>query len=137
MSRPSTISRAAKYLNLNVETIRYYERRGLIEQPEKPLQGYRLYPEQTIQRIQFIKRAKELGFTLDEIENLLRLGDSHCEDVQNIAEGKLDNIQSKIVDLKNLKTVLDNLVIQCRSNPDRSHCPIVEALLPKTQLILK
>lgn len=133
MSRPSTISLVAKSLNLNVETIRYYERRGLIEQPEKPLQGYRVYPEQTIQRIQFIKRAKELGFTLDEIENLLRLGDSHCEDIQEIAEDKLDTIQTKIDDLESLRLVLNKLVIQCRTNPDRSHCPIVEALLPKNE----
>ncbi|MBL4571534.1 MAG: Hg(II)-responsive transcriptional regulator [Gammaproteobacteria bacterium] len=133
MGKSSTISKVAKLLNLNVETIRYYERRGLIDQPEKPLAGYREYPAQTIQRIQFIKRAKELGFTLDEIENLLRLGDTHCEDIQGIAEIKLNTIQSKITDLESLRTVLDNLIIQCRTNPDRTHCPIVESLLPESQ----
>ncbi|PCI54454.1 MAG: Hg(II)-responsive transcriptional regulator [Alphaproteobacteria bacterium] len=133
MERYSTISNVAKLLNLNVETIRYYERRGLIDQPRKPLQGYREYPGRTIQRIQFIKRAKELGFTLDEIENLLGLGDTHCEDIQGIAEIKLNTIQSKITDLESLKTVLDNLIIQCRTNPDRTHCPIVESLLPESK----
>lgn len=133
MGRSSTISNIAKLLNVNIETIRYYERRGLIDQPGKPLTGYREYPAQTVQRIQFIKRAKELGFTLDEIENLLRLGDTHCEDIQSIAEIKLNTIQSKITDLESLKTVLDNLIIQCRTNLDRTHCPIVESLLPESQ----
>ncbi len=125
-----TISRVAKQLQINVETIRYYERRGLIDQPEKPAEGYRIYPEETLRRIQFIKRAKELGFKLGEITHLLSLGKSQCEDVQVIAEGKLESVKAKIFDLVKLKTVLNDLIVQCQTNPDQSSCPIVEALLP-------
>tara|TARA_R100001377_G_scaffold59038_1_gene35545 strand:+ start:3379 stop:3777 length:399 start_codon:yes stop_codon:yes gene_type:complete len=132
MSLPSTIGRVAKTLSLNIETIRYYERLGLIAQPEKPKQGYRVYPTKTVQRLQFIKRAKELGFSLSEIENLLQLGDSHCEGIQEIAESKLNTIRLKIADLENLKSTLEDLTIQCQSNPERACCPIVEALLPNS-----
>jgi len=125
-----TIGELAKVASVNVETIRYYERRGLIEQPVKPEQGYRTYSRETLVRILFIKRAQELGFTLEEIANLLSLGDAHCLEVQEMAEGKLASVRAKIADLRRLETVLDNLVIQCRTNPDQSHCPIVESLLP-------
>ena len=130
MSQVLTIGNLAKKVQIGVETIRFYERRGLIEQPEKPTEGYRVYPAETLNRIQFIKRAKELGFTLDEITNLLSLGESPCLEVQAMAEDKLDKVLAKINDLHRLKTVLDNLLSKCRTNPDQSHCPIVESLLP-------
>lgn len=130
MSQVLTIGNLAKKVQIGVETIRFYERRGLIEQPQKPAEGYRVYPAETLNRIQFIKRAKELGFTLDEITNLLALGESPCLEVQGMAENKLDQVRTKINDLHRLKTVLDNLLTQCRTNPDESNCPIVESLLP-------
>ena len=130
MNKPLTIGRLAKTAAVNIETIRYYERRGIIEQPPTPAQGFRTYPQETLERILFIKRSQELGFTLDEIANLLSLGDAHCLEVQEMAEGKLASVRDKIADLRRLETVLDNLVTQCRTNPDQSHCPIVEALLP-------
>ncbi len=130
MSQVLTIGNLAKNVQISVETIRFYERRGLIEQPQKPAEGYRVYPAETLNRIQFIKRAKELGFTLDEIANLLSLGESPCLEVQGMAEVKLDQVRTKINDLHRLKTVLDNLLMQCRTNPDESNCPIVESLLP-------
>ena len=130
MSQVLTIGNLAKKVQISVETIRFYERRRLIEQPQKPTEGYRVYPAETLNRIQFIKRAKELGFTLDEITNLLALGESPCLEVQGMAEVKLDQVRAKINDLHRLKTVLDNLLMQCRTNPDESNCPIVESLLP-------
>ncbi len=129
MSQVLTIGNLAKKVEIGVETIRFYERRGLIEQPQKPTEGYRVYPAETLNRIQFIKRAKELGFTLDEIANLLALGESPCLEVQGMAEVKLDQVRAKINDLHRLKTVLDKLLTQCRTNPDESNCPIVESLL--------
>ena len=80
-----TISMLAKELSVNVETIRFYERKGLIKQAPKPMQGYRHYPKETVNRIHFIKRSQELGFTLNEIEGLLALNDSPCSKVQELA----------------------------------------------------
>ena len=132
VSNPSvlTIGKLAEAAGINIETVRYYERRNLIEQPTKPEHGYRKYPQATLERILFIKRAQELGFTLDEITTLLTLSETSCHEVQDLAEQKLDTVQAKIEDLQRLQTVLNNLVIQCQNNPDQSQCPIIESLLP-------
>lgn len=126
-----TISQLANSAGVNVETIRYYERRGLIEQPDKPTNGYRRYPETTLNRIRFIKRSQDLGFSLDEITQLLALGESPCQEVQGMAEQKLASVRAKIADLCRLETVLDDLLNQCAANPDHTHCPIIESLLPE------
>ena len=131
---PFSIGKLAQAAQVSVETIRYYERRGLITQPPKPAQGYRTYTKATLARILFIKRAQELGFTLEEIENLLVLGESHCSEVQELAESKLVSVRSKINDLCRLERVLEVLVTQCRSNPDNTTCPIVESLQPDSDL---
>lgn len=125
-----TISQLAGTVGINVETVRYYERRGLIKQPAKPAQGYRLYPEATLDRILFIKRAQELGFTLEEIAHLLALGESPCREAQAMAGQKIASVRAKIADLVRLEAVLDHLLVQCRTNPDQTACPIIEALLP-------
>ena len=91
-----TISKVAKALDINVETVRFYERRGLIDQPVKPEIGYRHYPDETLNRIRFIKRAQELGFTLEEIANLLSLNDRSCNQVQTLAEHKLNEVKEKL-----------------------------------------
>ncbi|WP_338352585.1 Hg(II)-responsive transcriptional regulator [Thalassolituus oleivorans] len=129
-----TIGKLAQAAQVSVETIRYYERRSLITQPLKPAHGYRTYPKATLARILFIKRAQELGFTLEEIANLLVLGESHCSEVQELAEGKLVSVRAKINDLCRLERVLEDLVIKCRSNPDNTACPIVESLQPDSDL---
>lgn len=126
-----TISKVAKELAINIETVRFYERRGLIEQPPKPALGYRHYPDETINRIRFIKRAQELGFTLEEIANLLSLnGQPSCVHVQELAEYKLSTVMGKIADLKRLENVLKLLLAQCQSNEDDNHCPIIDSLQP-------
>ncbi|MDY6929006.1 MAG: Hg(II)-responsive transcriptional regulator [Pseudomonadota bacterium] len=132
-----TISQLARAAGVNVETVRYYERRGLIEQPDKPAEGYRRYPETTLDRIRFIKRAQELGLSLEEITNLLILGQSHCSEVQELAEGKMISVRAKINDLCRLEQVLEDLIIQCRTNPDNTACPIVESLQPDPDLYLR
>lgn len=125
-----TISRLAKELDVNIETIRFYERKGLIQQPPKPTTGYRHYPNETVNRIHFIKRAQELGFTLDEIVHLLSLEDSPCSEVQTLANKKLEKVQSKILDLRRLENALEALLSQCHENDDKSHCPIIDSLQP-------
>ncbi|ALZ74782.1 Hg(II)-responsive transcriptional regulator [Rheinheimera sp. F8] len=125
-----TIGQLANAAVVNVETIRYYERRGLVEQPGKPTQGFRRYPVTTLNRLRFIKRAQELGFTLEEIHHLLTLNDTPCQGVQDVATLKLANVRSKIADLQSLELVLHHLLNQCASNPDQTHCPIIESLQP-------
>ncbi len=129
MSR--TISKVAKEIGINIETIRFYERKGLIEQPKKPLQGYRHYPEETINRIRFIRRSQELGFTLNEIEGLLSLNDNPCNKVQELANKKLIAIQKKQSDLLLLELALKEHLSQCQSNEDDTYCPIIDSLQPQ------
>ncbi|MFQ3250576.1 MerR family transcriptional regulator [Glaciecola sp.] len=125
-----TISKLAKESNVGVETIRFYERKGLLEQPIKPMQGYRQYTEQALSRVLFIKRAQYLGFTLAEISSLLILSASNCEDVQQLAEQKLAVIEDKLRDLLNLKESLVSLVSDCKNNPSDKDCPIIQSLQP-------
>lgn len=127
---PRSISKLAKELSINVETVRFYERRGLIAQPGKQERGYRHYPEETVNRIRFIKRAQELGFTLDEIANLLSLNDHPCSQVSHLAEHKLNAVKEKMADLRRLEKSLNELLGQCHSNDDESHCPIIDSLQP-------
>ncbi|HFB65160.1 MAG TPA: Hg(II)-responsive transcriptional regulator [Aeromonadales bacterium] len=128
--KTTTIGQAAKQLEIHIETIRFYERKGLIEQPQKPESGYRHYSTDIINRIRFIKRAQELGFTLKEIVNLLSLNDQPCTQVQDLAEQKLASVQEKVKDLQRLEFALKEMIVQCMNNPDDDHCPIIEALQP-------
>mgnify|MGYP005870455355 CR=1 FL=1 len=128
-----TISQLAKSAGVNVETVRYYQRRGLIEQPDKPARGYRRYPETTLNRIRFIKRAQELGFTLEEITSLLTLNDACCQQAQDMASHKLASVRAKIADLRSLEITLNVLLQQCADNPDLAHCPLIESLLYDSQ----
>ncbi len=122
-----TIGRLAARAGINVESVRYYERVGLIEQPPKPQTGYRQYPVALVERIRFIKRAQAYGFTLNEIKELLEIADGHCHDVQQKAIEKRDRIKSQISDLKRLVKVLDQLIEACDSNQSEQACPIVRA----------
>ncbi len=124
-----TIGQLAKAAGINVETIRYYERRGLILQPEKPAEGFRHYPEDTFNRIRFIKRAQELGFSLDEVEILLNIDEGQCHDVQEIAAQKLVMIRQKMADLERLASSLDNWMQRCQSTPDNQPCPLIHDLI--------
>ncbi|PCI91514.1 Hg(II)-responsive transcriptional regulator [Candidatus Aerophobetes bacterium] len=131
--RPAAIEQLktlANQVGVNVETIRFYEREGLIKQPLKPATGYRHYCDDILNRVLFIKRTQELGFSLKEVDNLLRLNDSPCHQVQALAENKLKSVQDKINDLKKLQFALTELVGQCRSNTDDNSCPIIDSLLP-------
>ncbi len=126
-----TIGKLAKQAEVNIETIRYYERRGLIPRPPRRESGYRQYNEDTVTRIQFIKRAKELGFSLREILELLSLRldpGTTCGDVKKRAEIKIADIEEKIRTLQGMKKALMNLTVECKGRGPVSECPILEAL---------
>jgi len=122
-----TIGRLAKAANVNIETIRYYQRVNLITEPTKPKTGYRQYDLDVIARINFIKRAQKLGFSLKEIAELLDMGDGHCSDIKERAEEKRQTIEKQIEDLTSLRQTLDSLIHSCDTSGN-IHCPIVETL---------
>lgn len=128
MKKNFTIGKLAKKANVNLETIRYYQRKGLLEKPEKPPNGYRIYPESTIDKLNFIKRAKQLGFTLSEISLLMDLDNESCSDVKNLAENKLKIINSKINDLTLIKNALKKSIKACEVNEQNLDCPIISSL---------
>jgi MerR family mercuric resistance operon transcriptional regulator len=126
-----TISQMAKKANVNVETIRYYERRGLLPTPPRNEIGYRQYSIEDLRRIRFIRRAKELGFTLREIMELLSLKmepGTACRDVKNKVQAKVADIETRIESLKRMKAVLANLSQMCAGKGPASQCPILDAL---------
>lgn len=127
VSKTLTIGRLARAADVNIETIRYYQRVNLITEPAKPQSGYRQYDVAIINRIHFIKRAQKLGFSLKEIADLLEMGDGHCADIRKRAEEKRDVINKQIEDLINLRKTLDTLIHSCDTTGD-THCPIVETL---------
>jgi len=123
-----TIGKLAKQANVTIETIRYYQRKGLLNEPEKPVIGYRQYPSEAIARIRFIKRAQQSGFTLKEISELLSLNSGHCQDVQKMAEQKRQQIDEQIKDLTALRNVLDGLVKGCQQTQSTDHCSLIDSL---------
>jgi len=124
-----TIGKLAANSDVNVETIRYYQRMNLIVEPPKPANGFRTYPISDIDRVKFIKRAQQLGFTLKEIQELLALGDQHCQEVQALAKEKLEKIESHMKDLKAMRKALKTLISQCETDENSDvHCAIIESL---------
>ena len=126
-----TIGEVASKAAVHIETLRYYERRGLLTPASYRDSGYRLYTSEAVQKIRFIKNAQELGFTLQEIAGLLRLRVSHqarCGDLKGKAEKKLRDVDEKIGKLKAIKQVLEDLVKACRSRATTDRCPILKSL---------
>ena len=123
-----TIGKLAKQANVTIETIRYYQRKGLLDEPIKPATGYRLYPSGAIFKIQFIKRAQLCGFSLKEISELLSLDSGHCSDVKKIAEKKRQQIDDQIKDLTALRDVLEGLVQGCENNTSVQRCSLIDTL---------
>ncbi|MDT8383234.1 MAG: MerR family DNA-binding protein [Gammaproteobacteria bacterium] len=124
-----TIGKLADRSGVNIETIRYYQRLCLIQEPPKPAQGFRQYPVADIARVLFIRRAQQLGFTLKEIGELLELGDGHCQEVQQLARLKVEKIEERLRDLQSMHAALLDLLSQCEV-ADRGdiHCALIEAL---------
>lgn len=124
------ISEAADQAGVNVQTLRYYERRGLLPRPPRRPSGYREFPDDAVRVVRFIKRAQELGFTLDEVEELLRLRRSSRRDrarIRKLAERRIQQIDQKIHELERMRTALDSLVHACHVGTSLD-CPIIEAL---------
>jgi len=112
-----------------VETIRYYQRRGLLAEPEKPLRGHRRYEASTAERVMFIKRAQELGFTLEEVKALLRLEDGQsCAETRVLAEHKLTIIEERLADLNRMRRLLKRLIGECSAGKRPRSCPIIATL---------
>ena len=130
--RTMTISKAAKQAGIGIDTVRFYERRGLIDQPLKPAAGgFRDYPPETVSRLRFIREAQELGFSLDEIADLLSLRadpNANCAQVQRHAEAKLAEVRRKIERLQDIGTALDRLISACPGKGALGACSIIETL---------
>jgi len=123
-----TIGQLAQLADVNVETIRYYQRIKLLKEPSKPASGYRKYPESTVEILHFIKRAKQMGFSLQEIAELIELGETACTRVRLRAEAKREQINAQIQELESLRQTLDKLIEQCHSDAKDRPCPIVKKL---------
>jgi Hg(II)-responsive transcriptional regulator len=126
-----TIGNVAKAARISVEAIRFYEKRGLLGKVGRTASGYRQYPPETVKRIRFIQHAKDAGFTLAEIDELLRLRQSRrdtCARIRGRAIDKLQEVEQRVRDLKLIRDALSDLVDRCDNNDDMGECPIVEAL---------
>jgi Cu(I)-responsive transcriptional regulator len=126
-----TIGRLAKQAGLGIETVRFYERQGLIEPPPRTDSNYRVYPEGEVTRLKFIKRAKNLGFTLNEIKELLFIRhDPHATkaDLKNRTLDKIEDVKKKISDLTRIQKALEHLASSCDGHGSLDECPILEAL---------
>ena len=130
MPEKMTISRLADAAGVNVETVRFYQRSGLIDEPERPSSGYRIYGNEDVRRIRFIKRAQLLGFTLEEISSLLKLeGSGTCSSTRALAAKKLAMVEAKIADLLAMKSALVGMVARCDSGAPDTSCPVIQALI--------
>lgn len=124
-----TIGQVAAKAGVHKETIRYYQGLGLVDEPARQPGSVRRYGDAAIARLQFIKRAQQLGFTLEEVGKLLLLEDGQsCSETRKLAEQKLQVIQERISDLRRMKRALDTLVAECAHGRRRRRCPIIRTL---------
>lgn len=124
-----TIGTLAEAAGVNVETIRFYQRKGLLPEPERMHGSIRRYALDDLARLRFIKSAQRLGFSLEEIAQLLRLEDgAHCREARVLAEEKLADVRTRLKDLRHIESALVGLVRGCRSARSTVSCPLIEAL---------
>lgn len=124
-----TIGAFAAHAGVNVETIRFYQRRGLIREPSRSFGRIRRYHADDVARVRFVKSAQGLGFSLDEIAGLLRLEDgTHCNEARAAAEEKLAGVRTKLLDLQRIEAVLGELVEECCAATGNVRCPLIDAL---------
>ena len=124
------IGRLAAQANVSVDTVRYYERAELLPSPSRTASGYRTYPAVTVERLRFIRRAKDLGFSLDEIRDLLALSDQRgtgVSEIREIAARRLADVETRLIELSRLRDGLKQLVDACPGHGDPGVCPIVSA----------
>ena len=128
-SPPLTVGLVAKSAGVNVETIRFYQRKGLLPEPDKPLGGIRRYDPAVLARLRFIKAAQRLGFSLEEVGDLLKLDDgSSCREAREQAERKLADVRGKIAELSRIEGVLADLVERCCVARGKVRCPLIAEL---------
>ncbi|MGD9835167.1 MAG: Hg(II)-responsive transcriptional regulator [Piscinibacter sp.] len=125
----ATIGALAETAGVNVETIRFYQRKGLMPEPEKPYGSIRRYGAAELARVRFIKSAQRLGFSLEEVGELLKLEDgARCSEARQLAEQKLVDVRQKLTDLQRIESVLAGLVARCSAVRGRVSCPLIASL---------
>lgn len=128
-----TIGAFATAAGVNVETIRFYQRKGLLAQPDRPHGSIRRYGMADVTRVRFVKAAQGLGFSLDEVTELLRLDDgTHCREARTLAERKLADVREKLADLARMERVLSDLVRACHARRGNISCPLIAAFQRET-----
>lgn len=130
MQEDMTIGKLASKASVNIETIRYYEKEGILPSPPRTESGYRLYTAEHYKRLMFVRRSRELGFSLNEIRTMLQMVDGEnltCAEVKNVTMNHLDDIREKITDLQKLKKTLQKIASQCGGG-ETPNCPIIDAL---------
>lgn len=133
MAETYTIGTLARHTGVHLETIRYYQRRGLVGEPERPLGGIRRYTENHVRRLRFIRQAQELGFSLDEVGDLLKLEDgAHCREARTLGERRLADVRNKLMDLQRIESALAALMDRCGSVKGRVRCPLIASLQSST-----
>lgn len=131
VDRSLTVGELARAAGVNVQTVRYYERRGLLAEPPRTASGYRKYPESDVSRLGFIRRAQALGFTLTEIGDLLSLRvdpQTTSADVHRRVEEKLADVEEKLAELRRIQGALQELAASCKAHGPIGECPFLEAL---------
>lgn len=124
-----SIGAFAKAVGVNVETIRFYQRKGLLPEPQRPYGSIRRYRQVDVARLRFVKTAQKLGFTLDEIGQLLRLEDgTHCHEAAELGGLRLADVRARLADLQRMESALSRLVQQCHSSGENVSCPLIAAL---------
>jgi Hg(II)-responsive transcriptional regulator len=124
-------SQVAAEAGVNIQTLRYYERRGLLPAPERTDSCYRTYDTQALRTVRFIKRAQQLGFSLEDIDGLLELaagGPANCDAAKTVATEKLAELEAKIASLNAMRDSLRQLVATCDRTPNKRECPLLEAI---------
>lgn len=128
-SKHLSIGAFAKAAGVNVETIRYYQRKGLLPEPYRPHGSIRRYGQTDVARVKFVKSAQRLGFSLDEVAQLLRLEDgAHCNEAAELATLRLTDVRTRLADLKRMETALSRLVRECNAHQGNVSCPLITAL---------
>ena len=124
-----TIGAFAKAAGVNVETIRFYQRKGLLSEPERPSGSIRRYGPEDVARVRFVKTAQRLGFNLDEVGQLLQLDDgTHCSEAAELAALRLTDVRAKLTDLARIEAVLSRLVNECHAQRGNVSCPLIDSL---------
>ncbi|WP_454906649.1 Hg(II)-responsive transcriptional regulator [Variovorax gossypii] len=119
----------ARAAGVNVETIRFYQRKGLLPRPDRPYGSIRRYGQKDVARVRFVKSAQSLGFSLDEVAGLLTLEDgTHCGDARQLGAQKLADVRARLADLHRIESALSTLIDDCCRNGARLSCPLIEAL---------